>query len=50
VNTKTCSKCKETLSTELFSKRTDSKDGLRGECKSCIKLYQAQWQNDNAGG
>lgn len=33
---KECSKCREVKDIRLFSKREGSKDGLRGQCKSCI--------------
>jgi hypothetical protein len=34
---KTCSKCKIEKSVEEFNKRSDSPDGLRGECKPCLR-------------
>ena len=37
---KTCSKCKIEKSIELFSKDKYRKDGLKPECKSCIKTYR----------
>jgi hypothetical protein len=36
---KTCTKCKEVKKPELFSKKANSKDGLRSQCKDCDKLY-----------
>ena len=36
-SSKTCTKCKETLSLSAFHKRQASKDGLRARCKSCCK-------------
>ena len=32
---KQCNKCSETKTVNAFSKRKDSKDGFRNECKSC---------------
>ena len=34
---KQCTKCKEVKDTELFMKRKDSKDGLRGWCRKCMQ-------------
>ena len=42
MNTKDCTKCKQTKPTEDFGKRTASKDGLNDWCKTCIKDYYAQ--------
>lgn len=42
MNTKECTKCKQTKPTEDFGKRTASKDGLNDWCKTCIKDYYAQ--------
>lgn len=47
MTTKTCPICKEALSTELFSKRSDSKDGLQGKCKPCSKIEIAKYRKDN---
>lgn len=47
---KTCTKCGEEFeaTTEFFSARKDSKDGLRSQCKSCkreyYKVYSSQWR------
>jgi hypothetical protein len=35
---KICSKCKESKSFDNFSKRIDSKDGYRSQCKNCVRL------------
>ena len=34
---KVCSKCKEEKEQTEFYKRKTSKDGLRTECKECVK-------------
>ena len=36
---KTCTRCKENKSIELFAKRSKSPDGLNTWCKSCFKEY-----------
>ena len=36
---KTCIECKEHKSLSEFTKKTDTKDGLRSFCKSCAKEY-----------
>lgn len=38
-DTKICSKCGKELSLDDFHKRKSSKDGYRGVCKVCVKLY-----------
>lgn len=62
METKTCIKCGETKRTTEFYKRSDSKDGLRNDCKSCRKAqssaayhanpepkraYQSNWRTAN---
>jgi len=44
---KVCSKCKEEKELCEFQKRKDSNDGLRSECKSCIKFYHKVWRTQN---
>ena len=39
---KKCSKCGELKPLEMFSKNSQSKDGLRSECKECNKKYNAE--------
>ena len=39
---KVCSKCKEEKEQTEFYKRKTSKDGLRTECKECVKFYQEE--------
>lgn len=34
---KVCSKCKNSLDEEMFSKNSSSRDGLQGRCKRCVK-------------
>ena len=41
--TKTCSKCGETKKIDEFSKRKVSKDGHRGQCKTCVSEYQREY-------
>jgi len=36
---KVCTKCKEHQPLSEFTKKTDTKDGLRSFCKSCEKVY-----------
>jgi len=38
--TKQCRKCSEVKSIEEFYVDNKSKDGLKGECKECVKLYK----------
>jgi hypothetical protein len=42
---KTCSKCKEELSLDMFSKNRTTKDGLSGWCKLCKK----EWKHSDSG-
>jgi hypothetical protein len=44
---KTCSKCGETKSLNLFSIKTCTKDGYQGHCKSCAASYQIEWHQAN---
>tara|TARA_R100000234_G_scaffold116512_1_gene93690 strand:+ start:9 stop:596 length:588 start_codon:yes stop_codon:yes gene_type:complete len=37
---KVCNKCNEHLPLSEFSKKRDNKNGLRGYCKPCAKVYQ----------
>jgi hypothetical protein len=45
--TKICSTCKTLKSITSFSKRKTSKDGCRGECKSCVNAYNKKYKSDN---
>lgn len=49
MDTKTCIKCGETKSTTEFYKRSDSKDGLRNDCKSCRKAKSSAAYHANPG-
>ena len=44
---KTCSECCKTKKVEEFSKRSASKDGLQGRCKSCNKIYNKDFRTEN---
>lgn len=49
VLTKICSKCGEEkpATTEYFGKAKRNKDGLRGQCKDCMKEYRKQYYKKN---
>ena len=44
MNTKICTKCGEekAATTEFFRKEKKGKYGLKGQCKSCYKIYVQQ--------
>jgi 5-methylcytosine-specific restriction endonuclease McrA len=48
---KTCSKCKQTLSLESYSRQSKSKDGLQFQCKTCKKIGNREtmkkWREKN---
>ena len=44
---KTCSKCKKTLSLDMFSKRKISNDGYQPYCKKCSTVNRAAWTARN---
>ena len=44
---KKCSKCGETKKFNYFSKRRDSKDGYRSDCKTCRNKVQNIWALNN---
>ncbi len=44
---KTCTKCKQTKQLTEFSKRSASPDGLRSQCKVCVKASTIKWQQNN---
>lgn len=46
-NMKTCIKCNKEKDKHDFSKRKDSKDGLRNECKECRRQYNKQYHSEN---
>lgn len=39
---KTCSKCKETVATDCFTKDSQKRDGLRPSCRMCDRRYRLQ--------
>lgn len=43
---KVCAKCKDTLPMSSFSSRGASKDGLRGECKTCASANTRRLQQE----
>ena len=45
--TKQCRKCKEVKSVGEFSKKRRAKDGLKSQCKGCVKAYYAKWRAEN---
>ncbi len=44
---KTCSKCRETKLLELFSKKSDTKDGKDSWCKACTCKNAIKWASKN---
>ena len=46
METKKCSKCGEVKGVEEFGKRKDSLDGLRNECKSCLRAHNLQYRKN----
>jgi hypothetical protein len=47
---KKCSSCKEIFSLLLsFNKDKSSKDGYENKCKSCGKIKNKKWQQENKG-
>lgn len=44
---KTCTKCGEAKAEAEFSKRKDSEDGLRGQCRVCHKAVKVAWYEAN---
>ena len=45
---KTCTKCKQVKTFELFSKSSKTKDGLQHHCKPCKLEYQRNNPNRQA--
>lgn len=45
---KQCSKCKQVLPLEDFSRKKSSSDGLRNSCRKCEAKYMEQWR-ENGG-
>lgn len=51
MTTKTCRICKEEKSLRDFPKRIDSKDGVRTECKECLKYLKSNvWDSHDKEG
>lgn len=44
---KPCSTCQKVKALSEFSKRKDSKDGRRGQCKACHDAKKRKWEDDN---
>ena len=40
METKVCSKCKKEFDIRMFGKEKRNKDGIKGQCNSCIKEYR----------
>ena len=47
MDTKQCTKCKETLGLEEFNRRSVSPDGLRTRCKACVAVENKEWRKAN---
>jgi hypothetical protein len=43
---KVCSKCNEEKDISCFGKATRNKDGLNGQCKECVRIYQASYRRE----
>ena len=44
---KTCTKCKEELPLNSFTKHSKNKDGLQGSCRECNKKSSKEWNANN---
>jgi hypothetical protein len=44
---KICSKCKVEKPVSEYYKHNSNKDGLQGQCKSCMKEKSTQWAKNN---
>jgi hypothetical protein len=44
---KVCTKCGETKPLSEFYKASTTRDGLRGDCKTCFKRRAANWYQEN---
>jgi hypothetical protein len=47
METKVCSKCGVTQNVSEFRKDITKKDGLRPDCKLCVKSYEMSSRTDN---
>lgn len=45
---KTCTKCKEAKPLAEFGKAAKGRDGLKGQCKACLKIAKAVYRADPA--
>ena len=43
-NVKYCRHCDTTKPVAEFGKQSNTKDGLRGWCKDCFKVYGREWR------
>ena len=41
---KTCSKCQESKTVDLFPADRNCKDGYRNDCKKCVKDRTTKWR------
>lgn len=46
-NMKVCCHCKRELDESRFGKKSDQKDGLRRECKDCVREYGKRYRTEN---
>ena len=49
MNTKQCTKCKQTKSTSEFNKDRTTEDGFHVHCKTCKKIYQISHRKTKKG-
>ena len=42
--TKTCSKCKISKPTTDFGAQSSRNDGLKSQCKDCVRIYQTKYR------
>jgi len=47
VEKKICNNCNIEKNTSFFSKKKENKDGYRNDCKSCRKIYEDSWKQEN---
>ena len=47
METKVCSICKRELPLTMYYKRQETKDGLRKECKDCVKIRVEKYRNEH---
>ena len=44
---KACAGCKETLSKTEFYTHTETRDGLRGQCKNCVAIQNRKYRTEH---